>query len=83
MMICIQAHLFQVVVLSGYPQTFLGVGYTAVRNRLVPEEDIFKLVHPGIGKHEGWIILYDHGCGRNNVMMIVLKKIQESLPDLF
>ena len=54
-------NLFQVVMFSADSQALLCV-YGAVEcSCLVAEEDVLELVHSGVGKHEGGVVLYDHG----------------------
>jgi len=82
MMVRVVSHFFQIIVLSAHPETFLGVGHAPVRSRLITQEPILELVHPRIGKHEGGIVLYYHGCRGNYSMSFLLKKIQEGLPNI-
>jgi len=60
MMIGIMPHLFQVIMLSRYPQAFLCIGHPLPCRILITEKDILELVHPGIGKHQGRIVLDYH-----------------------
>lgn len=48
-----------------------------MRSRLITQEPILELVHPRIGKHEGGIVLYYHGCRGNYSMSFLLKKFRK------
>ena len=61
MMIGVVANFFKIIVFAGNTQAFLGVGNSAESAFAVAKENIFELVHPGIGEHQGWIVLNDHG----------------------
>ena len=63
MMIRIAAHLFEVVVLATDAQTLLRVSLSATLRFAMAEDDVFKLIHSGIGKHQRGII-FDHHRGR-------------------
>ena len=59
MMIRIAAHFFEVVVLATDAQTLLRVCLSATFRFAMAEDDVFKLIHPGIGKHQCGIV-FDH-----------------------
>ncbi len=77
MMIGIQPHLFQVVVLPRHPETFLSVGNPLPAHRLIAQKNILELVHPCIGKHQRWVILHHHGGRRYDLVPLLRKKIQK------
>ena len=79
MMIGVVPYLFQIVVLARNPQAFLGIGDPPAGGFLVPEKDVFELVHACIGEHQGWIILDHHGCTGNNMMLPGPEKIKKCL----
>ncbi len=59
MMPCRLAHVFEIIVLAAGSHTLLRSGSTLVINLALPQEDILELVHPGIGKEQGRIIMRD------------------------
>ena len=63
-MVCVAADFLKVVVLARYAETFLNVSYARCFARVVTQENILKLIHSGIGKHQGRVILYDDRCRR-------------------
>ena len=50
MVVGINAHFFQVVVLAAYPETFLCIGNTGIRRFFIAQEIILELVHAGVCK---------------------------------
>ena len=68
MMIGIMSHLFQVVMFPADAQTFLRIRHTGIFNRYIAENDIFELIHPGIGKHQGRVA-FDHHRSRGYDVM--------------
>jgi len=83
MVVRIVTHLLQVVVLAGYTQALLGISNPGTFYRGIPKENIFELVHPCIGKHEGWIVLHHHRCRRDNLVGFRGKKVQKRFTYLF
>ena len=81
-MVSVVADLLQVVVLARHAQTFLRIGHPAVFDRRVPQEQIFKLVHPGVGEHQGRVVLDDHRSRRHDHMPFAAEKIEKSFSDL-
>jgi len=73
----IVSDFFQVIVLSAYAQTFLRVRDSLVFRRVVTQNNIFKLVHTRVGKHQGRVVFYHHGSRRNDVVSFRLKEILE------
>ncbi|MPM96504.1 hypothetical protein SDC9_143668 [bioreactor metagenome] len=51
MVICIVSYLFQIIVLAAHAQAFLRVRHARMFNRSITQDNIFKLIHAGIGKH--------------------------------
>ena len=80
-MVCVVTYFFQVIMLSAYTQTLLWIGYASVFGRMVAEDNIFKLVHPCIGKHQGPVILDDHRCWGHNLVSFRLKELDEWVAD--
>ena len=73
------SHFFEVIVLSADSETLLRVGRPVCLRSDVAEEDVLELVHSGIGKHESWVVLYDHRRRRNNRMSLGCEEIQKFL----
>ena len=61
-MIGIMSHLLQIIVLPGNTQTFLGIRHPGCLRTHIPQNYIFKLIHPGIGEHQRGVSLDHHGC---------------------
>ena len=83
MMVRIVANFLQIVMLARHAQTFLCIGNTYRLGRLVAQENIFKLVHPRIGKHQGRIVFYDHRGRIDNGMLFRNKKFQKGFQNCF
>ena len=58
--VSVVSHLFQVVVLAAYAETFLRVGAAARFWVARAEDDVFPLVHTRIGKHERGVVFDYH-----------------------
>ena len=41
--------------------------------------NVFELVHTGVGEHQRGVILDDHGCRRNDVVALGAEKLLERL----
>ncbi len=79
MVVGITPHFFEVVVFTRNAQALLRISNSSGRSRLISQENILKLIHTRIGKHQSRIIFYHHGSTWNNGMFFLLKKIEESL----
>ena len=77
--ISIVTYLLQVVVLTRHTQTLLRIGCTRVFARSIAQEDILKLVHTGVGKHQRRVALYDHRSRRHNGMLLRSEEVQKGL----
>ena len=75
----VDPHFFQVVVLAADAQALLGVRDAWVGDGLVAEEQILEGIHPSIDEHQGGIVLHDHGCGGHNGVLFLFEKIQKCL----
>ena len=82
-MICVVADLFKVVVLARYAQAFLAVGHAFRFRNPVAEDDVLELVHTGVGKHQGRVILEHHRRRRHNLVALVFKECLERLANFF
>ena len=60
MVAAVVTHGFEVVVLTAYAEALLGVRCTGKLGCGIAKEDVFELVHAGVGKHEGRVILDNH-----------------------
>ena len=81
--ICIEAHLLQVVVLAAHTQTLLRVGHTAMLAGSIAQYYILKLVHSRIGEHQCGVIFDYHGCRRHYHMAFTTKKLFVRFSDFF
>ena len=77
--VSIHPHFLQVVVFSGYAQTFLSIGSAWIFSRRMPKEYILELVHSGIGKHQRRVILENYRSRSFHMVTSLLKKIEEKL----
>ena len=71
------SHFLQVIMFSANAQTFLRVRDSFIFRRVVAQNNIFKLVHPRIGKHQCRVIFNYHRSRRNDVVSFRLKEILE------
>ncbi len=58
-MVGIDAHLFEIVVLSAHAKALLAVGNPRVKHRFSANKNVFKRIHTRISKHQRRIILND------------------------
>ena len=78
MVIGVMSHLLQVVVLSAHSQAFLRVHPAHVlAGALGSQYDILPLVHTGIGKHQGGVILDYHRGGGHHAVSLALEVLLE------
>ena len=75
----VDAHFFQVVVLAADAKALLGVGNPSMLHRLVAQEQILERIHPCVDEHQGRIVLHDHGGRGHDLVSFFLEKIQKSL----
>lgn len=68
--------------LTAYTQTLLTIRNTTILYRCIAENNILKLIHASIGKHQCRIILYHHRSRRNYFMPLPFEKLQKSPPYL-
>ena len=70
-MITIFTYLFKIIMFTGHAHALLRVGSPRVGAGVGAQEHVLELVHPGIGKHEGGIVLQHHGRrGENEVLFL-------------
>ena len=75
MMVRIETDLFEIVVLSGYPETFLGVHGPAVVPLACSKKNILELVHPGIREEQCGIAMRRQRIARHYLMPSIPEKI--------
>jgi hypothetical protein len=46
------------------------------------KEDILELVHPGVGKQQGRIVVRHQGAAGNYLMSLAMEKVEKRLTDL-
>ena len=71
------SNFFQVIMFSANAQTFLRVRDSLVFRRVVTQNNIFKLVHPRVRKHQGRVIFNHHRSRGDDVVSFRLKEILE------
>ena len=73
----VAAHLLQVVVFARHAQAFLRVALAAALGFGIAQDDVLKLVHTGIGKHQGGVVLDDHRSRGYYQVALLLEKSLE------
>ena len=82
-MVGVMAHFLQVVVLTAHAEALLRVGGTAPLRFFITQDNVLELVHTGVSKHEGWIVLDYHRSRGHDVVAMLLKVTLEGLSDFF
>ena len=86
-MIGIDPHLLQVIVLTAYPDAFLGVcsafpTLSALINPiLLSQKDRFERVHSGVDEQQCWIVSRYNRHTVYNQVFLLSKKLQKIVPD--
>ena len=75
----IASYLLEVVVLTADAEALLRVCCTTILRLFIAQDDILKLVHPGIGKHKCGVVLDHHRCRGNYAVSVFLKEVEEGL----
>ena len=75
------SNLLKVVVLTRHTQTLLGVGSAGILALGIAKEDVLKLVHTCVGKHQRGVVLYHHRSRGHDGVALALKEFQELCPD--
>ena len=78
MVVRVNAHFFEVVVLAAHAQALLGVGDARMFDRLVAQEQILERIHP-TDEHEGRSSFTTIGAEAGVVLL--LEKVQKCLAD--
>ena len=68
--VCVVTHFLQVVVLTANAQTLLCIGSTTWLWVACTQDDIFPLVHAGVGEHQRRVVLDNHRSrGHDGVLL--------------
>src|SRR5580698_4036045 len=76
-----ETDVLQIVVLAAGADTLLRSGGAVVVTALNPKEDVFKLVHPRVGKQQGGVVRRNQRGGMDTTVPLRSKKTQEGFPD--
>ena len=76
------ADLFQVVVLAARADAFLAGGGAHVVAFLDAQEDVFELVHAGVGKEQRRVVRRDERGRAHHAMPAAGKKVQKSFSNI-
>src|SRR5712692_6487425 len=76
-----EADVFEVVVLAAGADAFLAGGGAAVVALLEAEEDVFELVHPGIGEEQRGIVHRDERGTPDSSMVFLFEEAEEHFAD--
>ena len=71
------SHFLQVIMFSANAQTFLRVRDSFIFRRVVAQNNIFKLVHPRIGKHQCRVIFNYHRSRGHYLVAFALEETLE------
>src|SRR4030042_670070 len=82
MVLACPPHLVQVIVFPRYTEAFLRRGGPLVAPLLQAEEDILKLVHPGVGEQDGRVVLREERRTGGDFMVFPGEEVEETLPAL-
>ena len=74
--------VFQIVVFTTRTHATLRGGRARVITFVEAKEDILELVHPGVGKQQGWIVVRYQGAAGNYLMSLTMEKVEKRLTDL-
>ena len=69
------AHFVEVVVFAARADALLGGCGARVGARLLPEEDIFELVHPGVGEQQSRVVGGQKRAGTHACMAVLLEVV--------
>ncbi len=76
-----EADVFEVVVLAAGADAFLARNGAAVVALLESEEDIFELVHPGVGEEQGGIVHGNERGTAHSSMAFLFEEAEEHFAD--
>jgi hypothetical protein len=77
-----RTHILQVIMLATDPHTLLGIRRPGILPLFQAKEDVFELIHPGVGEQQSGIITrYQRVAGYDGVVFAG-EEIEKSLPNL-
>ena len=76
------ADVFQIVVLTTRTNATLRGGRARIITFVETKENILELVHPGVGKQQGRVVMRHQGAARNYLMSFTMEKVEKRLTDL-
>lgn len=76
------ADILQIVVLATGPHTFLRGGGAKVLPLLLAEEAVLELVHAGVGKEEGRVVVRDQRRRADDGVPVFCKVLEKSLTNV-
>ena len=75
------SHLFQIVMFTADTQALLRVRPSARLRVALSQDDIFPLIHSGVGKHQCGVVLDNHRCRGHDGMALCFKKLLVRVSD--
>jgi hypothetical protein len=82
MVTCSVTNVFQIVVLTTRPHAALRCGCAGIITLVEPKENVLELVHPGVGKQQSGVIVWNQGAAGNYLMSLTMEKVEKRLTDL-
>ena len=79
----IEAHLLQIVVLSAHTEAFLRIRDARVFTGRIAQKYVFELIHARIGEHQCRVVFHHHRCGRNDRVALRREEVGERFADFF
>jgi hypothetical protein len=76
------AHVLEIIVLSTRTNALLRCRCANVVPLLFPQEDIFELVHPGVGEEQRRIVGGNQRRALHDAMTLLLEVLQKSVANL-
>ena len=73
-MVGVSPNILKVIVLAASANAFLGVDGTNKVTASTPQENILKLVHPGIGEEQRGVVVGDHRARIDHGVLVALSK---------
>ena len=74
MVVGVMAYLFEVVVLARNAEAFLRIGGAQVIAAAFVEEDILKLIHPGVGKEQRRVVVRHERPARDDLVLLLAEE---------
>jgi hypothetical protein len=82
MVTCSVADVFQIIVFTARTYATLRSGCAGIITLVETKENILELVHPGVGKQQSRVIVWNQGAAGNYLMSFTVEKIEKRLTDL-